>query len=144
MLKFLSPVHKANRQIAVWFEQNMEGMGISPPEGHLISYLRGYAPCPIAELVRVFGQKQSTMTSMLDRLEQQSLVRRKVNPADRRSFLVELTRKGMKKAQEVQELVEMIEAAIDARVRKKDREGFRATMQAIEDATQVVLRDRDN
>lgn len=141
MLKFLSPIHKANRQIGVWFEQNMQGMSLSPQEGHLVSYLRSYAPCPIAELIRVFGQKQSTMTSMLDRLEDQSLVRRKVNPADRRSFLVELTRKGLKKAEEVQALVEMIEAAIDARVSRNGLEGFKATMKAIEEATEVVLRE---
>ena len=141
-MKFLSPIHKSNRQIGVWFEQNMQGMSLSPQEGHLVSYLRSYAPCPIAELVRVFGQKQSTMTSMLDRLEEQSLVRRKVNPADRRSFLIELTRKGLKKAEEVQGLVEKIEAAIDARVSKSELEGFKATMKAIEEATEVVLRER--
>ncbi len=142
MLKFLSPVHKAVRQIGVWFESQMVGMSVAPQEGHLLSYLRSYSPCPIAELVRVFGQKHSTMTSMLDRLEEQGLIERKVNPDDRRSFLVSLTRKGKAEAKEIQKLVVKIESEIGKRVSKSELAGFNATMKAIEDATQVVLRQR--
>lgn len=142
MLKFLSPVHKAVRQIAVWFENHMEGMPVAPQEGHMLSYLRSYSPCPIAELVRVFGQKHSTMTSMLDRLEGQGMIERRVNPEDRRSFLVSLTRKGKSQAKEIQKLVEKIEGEIGRRVTAENLAGFNATMKAIEDATKVVLRQR--
>ena len=74
MFKFLSPIHKANRQVSLYFEEQMVDMELSPVEGHIVSYLKSYAPCPISELVRVFGLKQSTMTSMLDRLEQRRLI----------------------------------------------------------------------
>ena len=68
-LEFLSPLHKASRQISMYLEANTKELGVSPLEGHILTYLRKYAPAPINELVRVFGIKQSTFTSLLDRLE---------------------------------------------------------------------------
>ena len=93
-LEFLSPLHRASRQISIYLEAHTRALGVSPGEGHLLTYLGGYAPASVVELVRVFGMKQSTLTSMLDRLERAGLVRREVNPADRRSFLIHLTRAG--------------------------------------------------
>src|SRR5436309_159881 len=65
-LRYLSPIHKATRQIGLFLEPRCAALGVSPAEGHLLSYLRSYAPCPIGEVVRVFGIRPSTMTSMLE------------------------------------------------------------------------------
>ncbi len=143
MLKYLSPLHKATRQISVWFEDRMEGMGLISQEGHILSYLRSYSPCPISELVRVFGIKQSTMTSMLDRLEQRALIVRELNRDDRRSFMVALTGEGRTLANRVQKFVTEIEAKIGERVGPAELRGFQSTMEAIERATEVVLRERE-
>src|SRR5689334_22239419 len=75
---FLSPMHKATRQIGLHFERAADS-NLSPQEGHLLTYLRVYAPSPIGDLVRIFGVKASTMTSMLDRLEALALTERTVN-----------------------------------------------------------------
>ena len=93
-LDFLSPLHKASRQISVYLESRTRELGVSPLEGHVLTYLRSYAPASIRDLVRVFGVKQSTFTSLLDRLERGGLVRRTINPDDRRSFLVHITDQG--------------------------------------------------
>ena len=90
-LKFLSPIHKSTRQIELYLEGRMAELGVSNPEGHLLSYLASYAPCPVGDLRRVFGYKGSTLTSMLDRLERRGLITRGAHPGDRRSFLVELS-----------------------------------------------------
>ena len=142
MLKFLSPVHKASRQITVYFENNMAELEVSPQEGHVLSYLRTYAPCPISELARVFGLKGSTLTSMLDRLEERDLVARQANPADRRSFVIELSARGRRLADRIQCHVEELENQIGGRVSAKELKGFRAVMSAIEEATRVNLRER--
>jgi MarR family transcriptional regulator, transcriptional regulator for hemolysin len=94
-LDFFSPLHKASRQLSVYLEARTGELGVSPTEGHVLTYLRGYAPAPIGELVRVFGIKQSTFTSILDRLEGAGLVRRELNPGDRRSFLIHITDEGV-------------------------------------------------
>ena len=137
MLKFLSPVHKASRQIAVYFENSMAELEVSPQEGHVLSYLRTYAPCPISELARVFGLKGSTLTSMLDRLEERGLVARQANPDDRRSFVIELSPRGRRLADRIQRYVDELETRIGGRVSAREIKGFRSVMSAIEEATRV-------
>lgn len=137
---FLSPMHKATRQFALHFERRAADSQLSPQEGHLLTYLRVYAPAPIGDLVRIFGMKGSTMTSMLDRLAGLGLIERALNPDDRRSFVVSLTAQGKSVAEEVQKFVEQTERDIGKRVSKRDIEGFDAVMQAIAEVTGVVVR----
>ncbi|HEX6913523.1 MAG TPA: MarR family transcriptional regulator [Longimicrobium sp.] len=141
-LQFLSPLHKASRQLSVYLEDPARQPALSTAEGHLLSYLRSYAPAPIGELVRVFGIKQSTFTSMLDRLEQAGYVRREMNPGDRRSFLIHITDEGRELAERGAEVLERLEDEIRARVTPRDVEGFHAVMRAVEEITQVRLRER--
>lgn len=141
-LHFLSPIHKAIRQITLHLDERMSGVPVTPQEGHLLAYLLAYAPCPVSELVRVFGLKRSTLTSMLDRLEGRGILVRSVNPADRRSFLVELSSGGRKLAREVSEMVNELERQIDRRVAPGDKRGFDAVMGAIAEVTGVEVRRR--
>ncbi|HSP16501.1 MAG TPA: MarR family transcriptional regulator [Thermoanaerobaculia bacterium] len=138
-LRYLSPVHKAGRQIGLWLEKEMAGSGLVPQEGHILTYLRRYAPCPVGELVTVFGLRGSTATSVLDRLEERGFIARRDNPDDRRSFLVDLTAEGKRIANHVQEFVDRIEAAIAKRVTTDEDRGFNAVMAAIAAATDVNL-----
>ena len=141
-LEFLSPLHKASRQISVYLEAHTRALGVSPAEGHLITYLRSYAPTPVGELVRVFGMKQSTLTSMLDRLESAGLLRREVNPGDRRSFLVHASGAGVELAERLNRVLETLEEEIRGQVGAGEMEGFRAVMAAVEEVTRVQLRQR--
>lgn len=141
-LEFLSPLHKASRQISVYLEARTRALGVSPVEGHVLTYLRGYAPAPVGELVRVFGLKQSTLTSMLDRLERSGLVRREVNPEDRRSFLVHLTGHGRRLTDRLNRVLAELEGAIRERVSAREIEGFHGVMAAIGKVTDVRLRER--
>jgi DNA-binding MarR family transcriptional regulator len=141
-LDFLSPLHKASRQLSFYLETRIGEQGLSPSEGHVLSYLRGYGPAPVGELVRVFGIKQSTLTSMLDRLEQAGLVRRELNPDDRRSFLVHLSDDGAALTKRTNRILEKLEDEIRGRVSARDVKGFQAVMEAVEAITQVRLRER--
>ena len=141
-LRFLSPLHKASRQLSVYLEAQTEPLGVSPGDGHLLTYLRSYAPVTVGELVRVFGLKQSTLTSLLDRLEQAGLVRREIKPDDRRSFLIHITDDGRRLAAQLTRRLESLEHKIRARVGARDVKGFDAVMGAIEEITRVRLRVR--
>ncbi|HKR66671.1 MAG TPA: MarR family transcriptional regulator [Thermoanaerobaculia bacterium] len=136
-LTYLSPLHRATRQIGLWFEERLTDF--AGVEGHLLSYLAPYGPCPVSELNRVFGLKPSTMTSILDRLEAQGLLERTPNPEDGRSFLIGLTKKGEKASARVNALVTELEKAIGSRVTKADLAGFQNVMNAIEKATAVEV-----
>ena len=139
-LEFLSPLHKASRQISVYLEARTRELGVSVDEGHVLTYLRSYAPTPIGELVRVFGIKQSTFTSMLDRLERAGWVRREMNPEDRRSFLIHVTDDGRDLAERLNRLLTTLEDEIRAHAAPRDVAGFHTVMTAVEEVTRVKLR----
>jgi len=139
-LRYLSPIHKAVRQIALYLEPKCAALGVSPAEGHLLSYLRTYAPCPITEIVRVFGIRPSTMTSILERLDGRGLLTREPDPEDRRSVRISLTREGRVVADRINRLVRDLEGRIGTRVGQRELAGFRSVMGAVEAATGVQIR----
>jgi len=141
-LRVLSPLHKASRQLSLHLEARTRALGVSPAEGHLLTYLRRYAPAPVGELARVFGTKQSTLTSILDRLERDGLLRRLPNPADRRSFLLRLTPKGRSLAARLQRELVALEREIARRVTGREQSGFDAVMAAVDAVTGVRVRER--
>ena len=109
-------------------------------EGHLLSYLNGYGPCSLSELHRVLGLKRSTLTSMINRLEERALVERVPHPEDRRSFQVELQTRGRKLAVRLEAVGYRLEKEIDARVSARKRAGFESVMAAIAEITQIEVR----
>lgn len=115
-------------------------LGVEPREGHLLSYTTLYGPCPVSELSRVFGHKPSTLTGILDRLEDAGFLTREPNTEDRRSFLVRVTPEGARVATELRERLERLEADVVGRVGERDMEGFRRVLDALGDVTQVDLR----
>lgn len=139
-LRFLSPLHKATRQIEIHLAARLEGVGLATPEAHLLAFLRSYAPCPIGEIRRVFGLKRSTLTSMLDRLEERELVRREPCTRDRRSFVVHLTDGGRRLADRVQQPVAELEERIHAAIDEEDLRGFDRVLEAIARVTGVQVR----
>jgi MarR family transcriptional regulator, organic hydroperoxide resistance regulator len=129
--EFLSPLHKASRQIATHLEGPAAAQGLSTREAHLLSYLRSYEPCPIGDLNRVFGHRPSTLTSMLDRLGRQGLVRRDPGKEDRRHVILSLTAKGRDTADRVRRCLISFEARVRAHADPRDIQGFHAVMDAI-------------
>jgi len=132
---FLSPIHQATRQIAIHLTAPCAAEGVSPAEGHLLSYLRSYGPCPVGALLKVFGHKGSTATSMLARLADRGLVVRETSPEDRRCVLIGLTRRGASAADRLRERLVALEGAIRSRLGKREIAGFEAVMRAIEIVT---------
>jgi DNA-binding MarR family transcriptional regulator len=61
---------------------------------HLLSHAELHPHDTVGEIRRVLAVPQSTLTSMIDRLEKRGLVRRAINPRDKRSFCIVLTNAG--------------------------------------------------
>ena len=69
-------------------------LGLSAAETNALAAFGGATSRTARELVDATGQRPSTFTGVLDRLERRGLVERRTYPADRRSILVELTPAG--------------------------------------------------
>lgn len=110
----------------------LAALGLSPGEINLLAQFRGEQTLTVAELVQGTGQRPSTVTGILDRLERRGLSAREINPRDRRSFIVRLTNTGGSAAMSVTRAVATLEHELDAAVSKRDRDGFQAVVSAIE------------
>ena len=135
--EFLSPIHKASRRIGAYLEAPCAAEGVSTREGHVLSYLRSYEPCPVGDLLRVFGDRPSTATSMLDRMADEGLIRRTPDSADRRRVILHLTRRGRAVADRLRKCLVALEARIRAGADPRDIQGFQAVMDAIAAATEA-------
>jgi DNA-binding MarR family transcriptional regulator len=84
-------------------------------------------------LHREFGHKRSTLTNVVDRLEQRKLVRREHNPNDRRSFVLRLTASGRRTALRVTAALDKLERDLAASVAERDLAGVYAAARALEE-----------
>lgn len=94
VLDFIGVLSSTVRNVSYTFEVSSE---VSPHELMVLSELSTNGPMRVKDIVdRLVGVSPSTLTRILDRLEQEGLVRRTLNPVDRRSFRVSLTERGSK------------------------------------------------
>ncbi|MGW2227681.1 MarR family winged helix-turn-helix transcriptional regulator [Streptomyces formicae] len=69
----------------------LKGLGLYPGQEFVMMHLWDAGPVRQSELIKAVELDPSTVTKMLQRLEQAGHVRRRPDPADRRAVLVEAT-----------------------------------------------------
>lgn len=70
--------------IGVYIERFAGELGITQAEADVLAELHREGPSQTTTLHREFGHKRSTLTNIIDRLEQRGLINRQPNPDDRR------------------------------------------------------------
>ena len=89
----ISKIHQLSGRIFARMLKQYEIDEINPAQGRIMFVLWRNDGIPITELGRQTSLGRSTLTSMLDRLEQSGYVRRVPSPEDRRVTLIERTEK---------------------------------------------------
>jgi DNA-binding MarR family transcriptional regulator len=123
-------VHRVLERLA----RDLADLGLSAGEVNALARLD--APLTVAQLQTATGQRASTLTGILDRLERQGLVERIANPRDRRSFLITLTKKGAKAAARVQRAFAELEDEAFGSVSKRSVRGFFEVVAALDRAAE--------
>jgi DNA-binding MarR family transcriptional regulator len=115
-------INGLNWRIRKMLDETLEQQGMTIGDWKVLSALRWHGKPyrrSAGELARIAELTSGTMTTRLDHLERDALVRRLRDPEDRRSVIVELTEKGRKKhdqAMGVQaEKEKLLAAALSAR-----------------------------
>ena len=85
-------------RLSSWEHDVVKASGLSPAQMHTIEIVghgaQGGGALRMKELAQKMGVTTGTLTVMIDRLEQQVLLKRIPHETDRRSCLIELTEKG--------------------------------------------------
>jgi len=130
-LSLVPPVHRATHRIGLLLAGTRPALGLSQGEAHLLAELHESGPCTVGTLHRAFAHRKSTLTGILDRMEERGLVRRRLRAEDRRSFSVELTPRGRDAAARAHQRLAQLEGAVRRRVSAADLRGFLAVVEAL-------------
>ena len=85
-----------------------------------------------ADLIRTLGLDPSTVTKMLQRLEQSGFVTRKPSTVDRRTIMVSATRAGQALRTRVEQLWRTLESVTTAGLTGEDRDAVMRLLERIE------------
>jgi len=83
-------------KLSSWEQGVVKSSGLSTAQMHTIEIIGHSGSLRMKELAKKMGVTTGTLTVMVDRLEQQGLLRRQAHETDRRSYLIVLTDKGEK------------------------------------------------
>ena len=117
----------------------LSDLGLRQAEINVLAQLQPGGARSVGELAAATGQRSSTLTGVLDRLEQRRLVRRRVNPADRRSFTIALTAAGARAAARVQAVFATLDERVLADVTPAAAAGFHSVLDAVERHTKGTI-----
>ena len=110
----------------------LSDLGLRQAEINVLAQLEPGTPRSVGELAASTGQRPSTLTGVLDRLEKRRLVRRRVNPADRRSFTIALTAGGNRMATRVHAVFATLDERVLADLPPSATDGFHSVLDALE------------
>ena len=94
--KFSHQLVELYEKLSSWEQGVVKNSGLSIPQMHTIEIVghEDGSPLRMKELAKKMGVTTGTLTVMIDRLEQQGLLKRTPHETDRRSYLIALTEKG--------------------------------------------------
>jgi DNA-binding MarR family transcriptional regulator len=88
-------LYAVDRQLGALLTSAFRDCPLTPDEFAVTSTLRLTGPVRAGELSRQTGHRPTSMSNYLRRFEERGLVRREVDPQDRRASLVTLTAEGV-------------------------------------------------
>lgn len=106
--RLIPHLHRATHRIGLHIAA-LDDPVVNQPEAHVLAHLAAAGEATIGQVHRAFGHRRSTLTSILDRLEQRKLIARTSDARDRRTFVISLTRTGRIAARRVVEHLEIFE-----------------------------------
>lgn len=134
----LRAVERANQLVSRRLIRELGPAGLTDIEAQLLFHLdhlpAGARPA-VRELKSAFGLPPTTLTAVIDRLERKGLIKRAVNPADRRSMLVVPTALGRRRIAEISEVLSRIESSAAAAIGPQDMAAFQRVLDALERST---------
>jgi DNA-binding MarR family transcriptional regulator len=130
-----------NRRIKSMHDETLDQLGLNITDWHVLTALR-WAGEPYrrkaGELARRAELTSGAMTSRLDALEKEGLVRRLRDPADRRSVIVELTDKGRQKHEQGMGIQAQKEALLAEALTRREKEELNKLLRRV----MLTLEDR--
>ncbi len=112
----------------------LSDLNLSAAEINALANLGAGGTLSVRQLSERTGTRASTLTGLLDRLENRGYLVREVDPADRRSFRLPLTDQGREVAARALAAIAGLERAALARLDAAQLAGYHAVVTALQEA----------
>lgn len=112
----------------------LSDLNLSAAEINALANLGAGGTLSVRQLSERTGTRASTLTGLLDRLENRGYLVREVDPADRRSFRLPLTDRGREVAARALAAIAGLERAALARLDAAQLAGYHAVVTALQEA----------
>jgi len=132
--RIIPALERATHGVGLWVEATLRRLDVSQAEAHVLAYLARHAESTINDLHASFGQKRSTLTGILDRLERRGWLRRGAHPTSRRMVAVALTEAGGAVAAEVEAALRELELRVRSATGEADVAAYLRVLRALEAA----------
>lgn len=99
--KLISILHRKSR---VYFERELEPLGIGSGEVKIFSYLAYEPGATQHEITEYFKLDKGTVSYLIKKMDKRGYVRKESDPEDRRSSKLYLTQKAKKKEKEIKRI----------------------------------------
>ena len=112
----------------------LSDLNLSAAEINALANLGEGGTLSVRQLSERAGTRASTLTGLLDRLENRGYLVREVDPADRRSFRLPLTDQGQQVAARARAAIADLERTALSRLDATQLAGYHAVITALEEA----------
>lgn len=131
MADLILALHQATHATLHALSRDLADLGLTNSETNVLAVLADGHPRAVGALAEATATRPTTLTNVLDRLVVRGLMVRKVDPEDRRSFVIELTDSGRETAAAVDAAVKRLERAALSLVGERELAGFQAVLEAL-------------
>src|SRR5205823_1873471 len=120
--------------------QKSSELDLTYAQQQVLFYVGDHPGCHMGDVAKAFAVTMPAITHIVDRLQQKKLMGRADDPADRRVYVLDLTRKGAKIAEELQRVrIRGLERVV-TRMSGEDRHQVIKGLEALVDAAHITSR----
>lgn len=132
LLDLLNALGSTTFRQLLW--QRASELDLTYAQSQVLFYVGEHAGCHMGDVAKAFGVTLPAVTHIIDRLEQKQFVVRGDHPADRRVYVLELTRQGKALVQELHTMQMRSLEEVLARMSADDRQRVVKGLEALVDA----------
>ena len=131
--RLLFALSKIHYRLTSHFKKELKRIGIalSPGQIGILLVLEGISETTMGLLSQTLEIDNAAITRLVDKLEKQQLVSRRVNPDDRRQMLIAITDAGMQRAVAVKKVAQAANRKIEEGFSQEDMAVYKRVNQAI-------------
>jgi DNA-binding MarR family transcriptional regulator len=131
--RFIFLISKICQKLVINLQKSYSesGIEVTPIQGMLLFYLQKNDGSSLTQISQGLMLENPTVTGLIDRLEKLGYVKRSDHPEDRRVYLVHITEKGKKVANQALPIVKKLNEEIKKGYSKEEIENFKKVLSGI-------------